>query len=61
MRRAVRIANARDGGLWWRAPMAAAVWLAVALPIIAGLVAITMLRRWSRDLLADADLAAWRA
>ena len=42
MRRAVRIANARDGGLRWRVPIAAGIWLAFALPIVAAVFVV----RW---------------
>jgi len=57
----VAIANRRDGGWWWRLPVLAVLWLAIALPIVAaGVVAVT-LRRWARDLPEVPDLAAWRA
>jgi penicillin-binding protein 1A len=57
----VRIVNHRDGGWWWRLPLLAILWLAIATPIIAaGIVGVT-LRRWARDLPEVPDLAAWRA
>ncbi|HEY1556311.1 MAG TPA: transglycosylase domain-containing protein [Kofleriaceae bacterium] len=57
----VVVANRRDGGWWWRLPVLAVMWLALALPIVAaGTVAIT-LRRWARDLPDVPDLDEWRA
>ena len=57
----VVIANRRDGGWWWRLPIVAVLWLALALPVVAaGAVAVT-LRRWARDLPDVPDLAAWQA
>jgi len=57
----VRVVNRRDGGWWWRLPVVATLWLAIALPIAAaGAVAVT-LRRWARDLPDVPDLAAWQA
>ncbi|HEX7841777.1 MAG TPA: transglycosylase domain-containing protein, partial [Kofleriaceae bacterium] len=57
----VRVANRRDGGWWWRLPVVAVLWLAIATPIaVAGAVALT-LRRWTRDLPEVPDLAAWQA
>jgi penicillin-binding protein 1A len=61
MRMQVVVANAREGGWWWRLPILAMIWLAIALPIVAALVVATTLRRWARDLPAVPDLAAWRA
>ncbi len=61
MQRRVRVANARDGGWWWRLPIVSAIWLAFALPIVAGLVVATTLRRWARDLPEVPDLDTWRA
>jgi penicillin-binding protein 1A len=57
----VIVANRRDGGWWWRLPLLAVIWLAIALPIIAALVVATTLRHWARDLPDVPDLAAWRA
>jgi penicillin-binding protein 1A len=55
------VANRRDGGWWWRLPLLAVIWLAIAAPIIAALVVATTLRHWARDLPDVPDLAAWRA
>jgi penicillin-binding protein 1A len=64
MRRAseasVIVANRRDGGWWWRLPLLAGLWLALAIPIVAALVIAATLRRWSHDLPEVPDLAAWR-
>jgi penicillin-binding protein 1A len=57
----VVVANARDGGWWWRLPVLAVIWLAIAAPIVAGGVVAATLRRWARDLPDVPDLAAWRA
>jgi penicillin-binding protein 1A len=57
----VTVRNRRDGGWWWRLPILAALWLAFALPAIAGLVVATTLRHWARDLPDVPDLDAWRA
>src|SRR3954467_1053959 len=57
----VVVANRRDGGWWWRLPVLAVIWLAIAAPIVAGLVVASTLRRWARDLPDVPDLAAWRA
>lgn len=57
----VRVANRRDGGWWWRLPLLAVLWLAFALPIIAGMIVAATLRAWSADLPDVPDLAAWRA
>jgi penicillin-binding protein 1A len=59
--RRVRIANHRDGGWWWRLPVLAILWLAIAAPILAAAVVATTLRRWATDLPDVPDLAAWRA
>lgn len=58
--RRVTIANRRDGGWWWRLPLLAVIWLAIALPIVAGGAVAVTLRRWARDLPEVPDLAAWR-
>jgi penicillin-binding protein 1A len=61
MRARVAVANRRDGGWWWRLPVVALLWLALAVPIsAAGVVAVT-LRHWARDLPEVPDLAAWQA
>ncbi len=57
----VRIANRREGGWWWRAPVLAILWAMIAAPILVGLVAATTLRRWAKDLPEVPDLAEWRA
>jgi len=57
----VSVANRREGGWWWRLPIIALIWLALAAPIITGLVLATTLRRWARDLPDVPDLATWRA
>ncbi len=56
----VTIANRRDGGWWWRLPLLAVLWLAIAVPIVAGGAVAITLRRWARDLPEVPDLAAWR-
>jgi penicillin-binding protein 1A len=56
----VRIANRREGGWWWRLPLLAVIWLAIAAPFVAGGLVVTTLRRWARDLPAVPDLEAWR-
>lgn len=58
--RRVRIANARDGGGWWRLLVLAVIWLAIALPIVVALVVGTTLRRWAKDLPEVPDLDTWR-
>ncbi|HLL23593.1 MAG TPA: transglycosylase domain-containing protein [Kofleriaceae bacterium] len=55
------VANRRDRGWYWRLPLLAVIWLAIALPIVAALVVISTVRDWARDLPAVPDLAAWRA
>ena len=57
----VVVANRRDAGWWWRLPVVAALWLAIAAPIVVALVVVTTLRGWARDLPEVPDLAAWRA
>ncbi len=56
---AVRVANRREGGWWWRLPLVALLWLAIAAPIVAGGTVVVTLRRWARDLPSVPDLAAW--
>ncbi len=56
----ITVRNRRDGGWWWRLPILAVIWLAFALPVIAGLVVATTLRHWARDLPEIPDLDAWR-
>ena len=55
----VVVANRRRGGLWWRLPIVLAVWLAIAAPLVAALIALATLRRWARDLPEVPDVAAW--
>ena len=56
----VIVANSRDGGWWWRLPLVALIWLAIATPLFtAGVLALT-LRRWARDLPDVPDLDEWR-
>jgi penicillin-binding protein 1A len=55
------VANARDGGYWWRLPIVAIIWLVLALPIVAAMIVISTLRSWAADLPPVPDLAAWRA
>lgn len=57
----VVVANRRDTGWWWRLPVCALIWLAIAAPIVAALVVAAALRGWARDLPEVPDLAAWRA
>jgi penicillin-binding protein 1A len=57
----VAVADRRDGGWWWRLPVVAVLWLALAVPIAAGGVVAVALRRWARDLPDVPDLAAWQA
>ena len=57
----VVVANRRDGGWWWRLPVLSILWLAIALPIVAGSAAVVTLRQWARDLPEVPDLDAWRA
>ena len=56
----VIVANARDGGWWWRLPLLAVLWLSYAVPTIGALVVIATLRSWARDLPDVPDLDAWR-
>lgn len=58
--RRVVVANRRDSGWWWRLPLLAVIWLAIASPIVVGLIAASMLRGWAKDLPDVPDLAAWR-
>ncbi len=55
----VAVANRRRGGRWWRLPIALGLWLVIAAPCVAVVVAIVTLRRWSRDLPAVPDVGAW--
>jgi penicillin-binding protein 1A len=57
----VRVANRRDGGLWWRIPTVTVLWLVIAVPAITALVVATTLRHWARDLPEVPDLADWLA
>jgi penicillin-binding protein 1A len=56
----IAVANRRDGGWWWRAPILAIIWLAIAGPIVIAAVVGTTLRAWARDLPAIPDLDDWR-
>ena len=60
MRRIV-VANARVGGWWWRLPLLAVIWLAFAVPTVAGLVVVHELRSWAEQIPAVPDLEAWRS
>ncbi len=57
----VVIANRREGGWWWRLPVLALIWLAIAAPLVTGVVLASTLRRWARDLPEVPDLAHWRS
>jgi penicillin-binding protein 1A len=57
----VVVANRRDSGWWWRLPVCALIWLAIAAPIGVGVAVTATLRGWARDLPEVPDLAAWRA
>ena len=57
----VSVANRRDGGWWWRLPLVALIWLAFAVPVVAGATVAITLRRWARDLPEIPDLGAWQA
>jgi membrane carboxypeptidase/penicillin-binding protein len=59
--RRVVVANRRDTGWWWRLPVLALIWLAIAAPIAGALAAASMLRGIARDLPEVPDLAVWRA
>jgi len=59
--RRVRVANRADGGWWWRGPTFALLALLIATPMIAGAIALSLLRRWAHDLPPVPDLAAWEA
>ncbi|HEX4456291.1 MAG TPA: transglycosylase domain-containing protein [Kofleriaceae bacterium] len=61
IRTEIVVANARDGGWWWRLPLVAIIWLCFALPAIAALIVVTTLRSWARELPDVPDLDAWRA
>ncbi|HTR49126.1 MAG TPA: transglycosylase domain-containing protein, partial [Kofleriaceae bacterium] len=54
------VANRRDGSWWWRLPIVAMLWLAIALPIIAAAIVALTLRGWARDLPDVPDLDDWR-
>ena len=57
----IAVANRSDGGWWWRLPVLAVIWLAIAAPIVTAATLAITLRRWARDLPEVPDLAAWRA
>ncbi|MEZ4363783.1 MAG: transglycosylase domain-containing protein [Kofleriaceae bacterium] len=54
------VRNRRVGGTWWRAPLAVLLWAALAAPLVAGVTAAVVLRRWAEDLPEVPDLAGWR-
>src|SRR5262249_12451740 len=58
-RHRVRIANRRRGALWWRLPLALLVWLPLALPQVASLVAARLYARFSEGLPDVPDLEAY--
>jgi penicillin-binding protein 1A len=49
------------GRLWWRVPLALALWSLWAAPIIGGLVALHVVRGWAKGLPPAPDLTAWQA
>ena len=57
----VIVRNRREGGWWWRLPILAMIWLAIAAPIVAAATVTITLRRWARDLPDVPDLDSWRA
>jgi membrane carboxypeptidase/penicillin-binding protein len=59
MRRVV-VANRSDSGWWWKLPLVALLWLAIATPLVVAMIAASILRGWADDLPAVPDLAAWR-
>ncbi len=59
--RRVVVANRLGRARWWRLPVIAVVWVAIAAPVVAGVVAWTTLRRWARELPEVPDLSAWLA
>lgn len=56
----IRVENRREGGWWWRLPILAVIWLAMAAPIVVGGIVASTMRRWASDLPAIPDLAEWR-
>ena len=58
----VRVGNAgsRRGSIW-KAPIALALWVLFAAPVLAGIAGVAVLRAWAADLPAVPDLAGWRA
>src|SRR5262245_44114147 len=61
MKRRVVISNRRNGGLWWRIPLAAAIWLVFAAPIVTAGIVVSVLRDYARDLPRVPDLERWEA
>jgi penicillin-binding protein 1A len=57
--RRVRIANRHPGGLWWRIPSVLLLWSMFAVPVIAGLAALIVLRDYNRGLPYAPNLDAW--
>lgn len=58
--RPVTIGNRRNGGTWWRAIIAVLLWLLIATPIVAGLMAYRVVHRHAQGLPLVPDLAAWK-
>ncbi|MEM9489964.1 MAG: transglycosylase domain-containing protein, partial [Myxococcota bacterium] len=56
-----RIANRRTGGLWWRIPLVALLWLALVAPLLAAGAIIAVLRHHAADLPPVPDLDRWAA
>ncbi len=57
--RPIFIANRRQGGLWWKVPIALALWSLIAAPIIAGLFALSVLRHHAEGLPFAPNLDRW--
>jgi penicillin-binding protein 1A len=61
LRRPILIGNRREGGLWWKLPLATLLWLLVAAPIVAGLFALSVLRHHAEGLPFAPNLNTWQA
>lgn len=59
--RRVRVVNRARGGLWWRGPVAALLWLLLAAPQVLVLVAIAIYARHAADLPSVPDLERYAA
>ena len=59
--RRVRIANSRPGGLWWRVPTVAMIWVVIAAPIIVAVVGFAILRDYAAGLPTTPNLERWEA